>query len=157
MTGQRKKYRVLVLGGQGGGIGARLIKALSAKLPQDCELLCAGTNAMATGAMLKAGAAQGATGENAVVYNAGRADLILGPIGILVANGILGEVSAGMAEAVSSSDAVKILIPSSGCGILVAGAEDCRLEEAINRAVSLAMKEINGAFPPARQEAGRIG
>lgn len=134
--------RVLILDGQGGGIGAQLVRLLRPRLPQDCELLCLGTNVLATSAMLKAGASQGATGENAIVYNAARADLILGPIGIILANGILGEVSPAMAAAVSGSDAVKVLIPSSTCGIHVAGTEDCRLDEYLRRAVEEAEREL---------------
>lgn len=133
---------VLILDGQGGGVGGELVKLLKPELPEDCRLLCVGTNVMATSAMLKAGAVQGATGENAVVCNAARADLILGPIGIILANGILGEVSPSMAAAVSGSSAVKILIPSASCGIHVAGTEKCRLEEYIRRAVDLAVKEL---------------
>ena len=72
-------YRILVLDGQGGGIGGRLVRLLSERIPEGCALMCVGTNALATSTMLKAGAKQGATGENAVIYNAGRADLILGP------------------------------------------------------------------------------
>lgn len=86
--------RILVLDGQGGGMGAQLIRLLLQELPQGCELLCVGTNVLATNAMLKAGCPQGATGENAAIYQAGRADVILGPIGIILANGILGEVPA---------------------------------------------------------------
>lgn len=133
---------VLILDGQGGGVGSRLVKLLKPRLPEDCRLLCVGTNVAATAAMLKAGAAQGATGENAIVYNAPKADLILGPIGVILANGIMGEVSPAMAAAVSGSGAVKILIPSSTCGVHVAGTEDCRLDEYIRRAVDLAEKEI---------------
>ena len=103
---------ILILDGQGGGVGSQLVKLLKPRLSEDCRLLCVGTNVMATSAMLKAGALQGATGENAVVYNAARADVILGPIGVALANGILGEVSPAMAAAVSGSEAVKILIPS---------------------------------------------
>ena len=77
--------RILIIDGQGGGMGAQLAKLLLPKLPADCELLAVGTNVLATSAMLKAGAVCGATGENAVVYNAARADVILGPIGILMA------------------------------------------------------------------------
>nr|WP_325211758.1 DUF3842 family protein [uncultured Oscillibacter sp.] len=133
---------VLVLDGQGGGVGSQLVKQLKPRLPGDCRLLCVGTNVAATAAMLKAGAVQGATGENAVVYNAARADLILGPIGMVLANGILGEVSPAMAAAVSGSGAVKILIPSSSCGVRVAGAEELRLEEYLRRAVELAAGEL---------------
>ena len=135
-------HNILILDGQGGGVGGQLVKLLKPRLPQDCRLLCVGTNVMATSAMLKAGAAQGATGENAVIYNAARADVILGPVGVILANGILGEVSPAMASAVSGAGAVKILIPSSSCGVRVAGVEECRLEEYIRRAVELAVKEL---------------
>ena len=136
--------RVLILDGQGGGIGAQLTRLLVKELPEDWELLCVGTNVMATGAMLKAGANQGATGENALIYNAARADLILGPIGMILANGIMGEVSPTMAAAVSGSEAVKILIPTSTCGIFVAGTEELRLEEYLRRAVEQAKTVMNG-------------
>ena len=134
---------ILILDGQGGGVGSQLVKLLKPRLPEDCRLLCVGTNVMATSAMLKAGAAQGATGENALVYNAARADLILGPIGVILANGILGEVSPAMAAAVSGSGAVKILIPSASCGVYVAGTEECRPDEYISQAVDLAAKELS--------------
>ena len=133
---------ILILDGQGGGVGSQLVKLLKPRLPEGCRLLCVGTNVMATSAMLKAGAPQGATGENAVICNAARADLILGPIGAILANGILGEVSPAMAAAVSGSGAVKILIPSASCGVHVAGTEECRLEEYIRRAVELAVRGL---------------
>lgn len=133
---------ILILDGQGGGVGSQLVKLLKPRLSSDCRLLCIGTNVMATSAMLKAGASQGATGENALVFNAARADVILGPIGVILANGILGEVSPAMAAAVSGSGAVKILIPSASCGVYVAGTEECRLDEYIRRAVELAAREL---------------
>ena len=123
-------------------MGSQLIRLLKPRLPEDWDLLCLGTNVLATSAMLKAGAAQGATGENAVIYNAARADLILGPVGVILANGILGEVSPAMAAAVSGSEAVKILIPSASCGVYVAGVEECRLEEYLRRAADLAAREL---------------
>ena len=134
---------VLVLDGQGGGMGTQLIKMLVPALPGDCELLAVGTNVLATNAMLKAGAPHGATGENAVIYNAARADMILGPIGMILANGILGEVSPRMATAVSGAAAEKILIPSSHCGVQVAGTQDCRLEEYLQNAVALALRALD--------------
>ena len=134
--------RILIIDGQGGGIGSRLAALLRPRLPEGCELLCAGTNALATSAMLKAGAARGATGEHAIVYNAQRAHLILGPMGILLANGILGEVAPAMAAAVSGAECKKVLIPSSTCGVLVAGTEERRLEDYLNSAVDLALGEI---------------
>ena len=134
--------RILIIDGQGGGIGSRLAALLRPRLPEGCELLCAGTNALATSAMLKAGASRGATGEHAIVYNAQRAHLILGPMGILLANGILGEVSPAMAAAVSGAECKKVLIPSSTCGVLVAGREERRLEDYLGSAVELALGEI---------------
>lgn len=141
----KNRFRVLVIDGQGGGLGAQLVKLLKPVIPAGCELLCVGTNVLATNAMLKAGACQGAAGENAVIYNAGRADLILGPMGIIQANGILGEVSPAMAVAVSGSEAVKIMIPSSNCGIYVAGTESCRLDEYLRRAVELVRQQLTEA------------
>ena len=137
-----KQRILLVLDGQGGRVGSQLVKLLKPRLPADCTLLCVGTNVSATAAMLKAGAVQGATGENAVVYNAARADLILGPIGIILANGILGEVSPAMAAAVSGAQGKKIRVPSASCGVQVAGTEELRLEEYLRRAAGLAAKEL---------------
>ena len=141
--------RILIIDGQGGGIGARLVSLLRPRLPAGRELLCPGTNSLATSAMLKAGADRGATGENALCYNAQRSDLILGPIGVVLANGIMGEVSPAAASAVSGAECVKILIPSPTCGTLIAGTEDCRLEEYLRRAVELALQELEKAgFSP---------
>lgn len=133
---------ILVLDAQGGGMGAQLVKRLAPVLPADCDLLAVGTNVLATNAMLKAGAPRGATGENAVVFNAARAHLILGPIGMILANGILGEVSPAMAAAVSGAAAEKILIPASHCGVQIAGAQDCRLEDSLQNAVALALRAL---------------
>ena len=135
--------RILIIDGQGGGIGSRLAALLRPRLPEGCELLCAGTNALATSAMLKAGAARGATGENAVCHNAAQADLIVGPVGIIMANGIMGEVSPGMSVAVSGARAQKVLIPSSTCGIHVAGAEGLRLDEYLHRAADTAVRLLS--------------
>lgn len=138
-----KERIVLVVDAQGGGMGAQLVKRLKPRLPQGCTLLCTGTNVLATSAMLKAGAPQGATGENAIIYNAGRAQVILGPIGIILANGILGEVSPAIAAAVSGSAAKKVLIPSNHCSVAVAGTADRRLDEYLDEAVELALKELS--------------
>ena len=135
-----RSKKVLILDGQGGGIGAQLARMLAKELPAGWEMVCVGTNVSATSAMLRAGASQGATGENAVIVNAARADLILGPIGMILANGIMGEVSPVMASAVSGSPAVKILIPTSTCGVYVAGTEELRLEDYLNRAVEQARR-----------------
>nr|WP_297171588.1 DUF3842 family protein [uncultured Agathobaculum sp.] len=131
---------VLVIDGQGGGIGSQLVRLLRPRLAADCALCCVGTNSLATGAMLKAGAARGATGENAVCHNAAQADLIAGPMGIIVANGIMGEVSPRMAAAISGARAQKVLIPSSSCGVHVAGVDALRLEEYLHHAADLAVR-----------------
>ena len=139
-----KMKRCLILDGQGGGIGVQLARLLAKDMPAGWELLAVGTNAAATGAMLKAGAAQGASGENALIYNAARADIILGPIGVILANGILGEVSPAMAAAVSGSEAVKVLIPTTTCGVYVAGTEELRLEDYLRQAADRALAIMRG-------------
>jgi len=113
--------RILVVDAQGGGMGARLIEELKAQSLADCEIVAVGTNALATGAMRKAGADACATGENAVVYNAQHCDIILGPMGIVLANAMLGEISPVIACAVSGSAAHKILLPVGKCGVTIAG------------------------------------
>ncbi len=122
---------------QGGGIGRMLVDQLKREAP-DLRLTAIGTNAAATAAMLKAGADQAATGENAVRVNAADADLLIAPIGMLLADGMLGEVTADMAAAVGRSRAHKILIPSARCGVTVAGAANVTVSEAIHQAVRLA-------------------
>ncbi|EGY80686.1 hypothetical protein HMPREF9129_0225, partial [Peptoniphilus indolicus ATCC 29427] len=101
---------ILVIDAQGGGLGKQIVQALKEKY-KDLEIIAVGTNGIATTNMLKAGASFGATGENAVVVNCARADVIVGPIGILLTNSLYGEITAKMAEAVSLSRAKRILIP----------------------------------------------
>ncbi len=107
------KKRICVVDGQGGGIGATLIKYIKAEYGETIELTALGTNAIATAQMLKAGANCGASGENAVCRTVERADCILGPVAVTWANAMLGEVTPKIAEAVMSSPAVKILLPLS--------------------------------------------
>ena len=116
---RKREVLVVIIDGQGGGVGRALTEAVRKAYPTLC-IRAVGTNALATAAMLKAGASEGATGENAVIFNARQADVLLGPIGILAANGLLGEVTPRMAEAIGSSDAVKILLPSQRCSIRLA-------------------------------------
>ena len=101
--------RVMVLDGQGGGIGATLIKGLRASLGLDLEILALGTNSIATSRMMKAGANRGGSGENAIVRTSHGVDVIIGPVSILMANAMMGELTPKMATAVSSSPARKIL------------------------------------------------
>lgn len=135
--------RIVVIDGQGGGLGADLVARLKARLGKKAQVWAVGANALATSAMLRAGADKGATGENAVCYNAAHADLIMGPIGLLSANALMGEVSPAMAAAVSAADARRILIPMSSCGVLVAGSTGRKLEELLEDAVSLAEREVD--------------
>lgn len=102
---------VMVVDGQGGGIGAAIIKGLRESSGDAVEIWALGTNSIATSRMMKAGANRGATGENAIIQSSPRADVIAGPLAIIMANAMMGEVTPGMAEAVSSSVATKILIP----------------------------------------------
>lgn len=111
---------VLVLDGQGGRLGSQLVKEIVQRFPEQ-ELLAVGTNSMATERMLKAGAPRAATGENAVAVACRRADVILGPMGMVIADALLGEVTPVMARAVGQSGAVRILLPSDKCETLVAG------------------------------------
>lgn len=126
--------KVLVIDGQGGKMGRALVEnILKQNIP--CELVAIGTNALATEAMLKGGAAAAATGENPVVVNAKDADVIAGPMGIIAANALLGEVTPSMALAVSESKALKVLIPVNRCGIFAAGTEDKTPAQYIESAV----------------------
>ena len=110
---------ILVIDGMGGGIGKAVVEFLK---PEYAEYITAiGTNALATSAMLKAGASRGATGENAVIYNCKSADIIIGPIGIVLADSMLGEISPAIAVAIAASPAQKILIPVQNCNAAVVG------------------------------------
>ena len=111
---------VLIVDGQGGRLGKQLVKEVLERFPEQ-DVLAVGTNSMATEAMLKAGAPRAATGENAVAVACRKADIILGPMGIVIADALLGEVTPAMAKAVGQSDAVRILLPSDKCSTLVAG------------------------------------
>ena len=114
---------ILVIDGQGGNIGRALVREITEKLP-DAELIAVGTNSIATASMLKAGARNAATGENAVLVACRRADVIAGPIGIVIADALLGEVTPAMAVAVGQSRAARVLIPVNRCDTLVAGVTD---------------------------------
>lgn len=126
---------IVVIDGQGGQIGVRLVKEISAKF-ENAELTAIGTNAVATAAMLKAGAGRAATGENPVVVACRSADVIIGPIGIVIADALLGEVTEKMALAVARADAARILIPMNKCDNLVAGVSDLNAGALIADAVS---------------------
>lgn len=132
-----------MIDGQGGGLGKALIAAFIKALPS-VPLIALGTNSLATSAMLRAGAAAGATGEHAIIWQSRDADLILGAAGILITGAMMGEISPAMASAVSQSPAVKILIPSQRCGLIIAGTRQLSMEEAVSDTISRAAEVLAG-------------
>ena len=114
---------ILVIDGQGGQMGAQLIKVIGERF-KDINVTAVGTNATATAAMLKAGAKKAATGSNPVVVACRKADVIIGPVGIVIADSMYGEVTPTMAIAVGQADATRILIPVNKCENMIAGIED---------------------------------
>ena len=125
---------ILIIDGQGGNLGRMLTRRLREALPQ-ADIVAVGTNSTATENMLKGGADRAATGENAVVVNARRARVITGPLGIVIADALMGEVTPAMAMAVGTSDAVRVLIPMNRCDTLVAGVADKPMSELVEDAV----------------------
>lgn len=125
---------ILVIDGQGGRLGKQLIESLRKAFPQ-AYIMGVGTNSIATAAMLKGGADEGATGENPVLVGCRKADVIVGPLGIVIADSLLGEVTPKMAVAVAQSQAKRILIPMNRCDNLVAGVNGQSIGELIEDAV----------------------
>jgi hypothetical protein len=131
-----------VIDAQGGGIGATLIKYAKAAFGERIELLALGTNAVATAQMLKAGANRGASGENAIVHTVAGADVVIGPIAITWANAMLGEVTPGIAEAVTSCTATKILLPLSQESVILVGVSTEPLPHMVETLVNEKLKEV---------------
>lgn len=134
--------KIGVIDGQGGGIGSLIVKRLRDEFGDSIEILALGTNAVATTAMMKSRANKGATGENAIVWNAGRVDLITGPLSIVLPNAMLGELTPKMAEAIVSSNIKKILLPLNQEGIDVAGVEKEPLPHMVEKLIERIRKEI---------------
>lgn len=134
--------KIVVMDGQGGRLGKLLVEEVRARLPQ-AQILAIGTNALATSAMLKAGADFGATGENPVIRGVADADGVLGPVGIVVANSILGEVTPAMAAAVGSCRGKKYLVPMNSCGVIVAGVAEQSLSAYVADAVEALVRDLN--------------
>lgn len=134
--------KIMVIDGMGGGIGKAVVERLRREAA-DYTILAVGTNAIATSAMLKAGADQSATGENAVIFNSGRADVIIGTVGIVLANAMLGEISPRIAEAVAASEAAKILIPVSKCNTFITGVKEQPATQYIDEIPDI-LKKISG-------------
>lgn len=133
---------ILIIDGQGGQLGAQLVKEISAQF-KNIDITAIGTNAVAASSMLKAGAKNAASGENPVIVACRKADVIIGPIGIVIADSLLGEVTGKMALAVGQADAVRILIPMNKCDNLVAGVSELNMGALINDALSKLSGIIN--------------
>ena len=121
---------ILVVDAQGGGIGKQLVSSIKKNMPK-AVITAVGTNSAATSAMLKAGADNAATGENAVIVNSRKADVIIGPIGIVIADALLGEITPLMANAIAQSNAKRLLIPINSCNNIVVGVNDLNVGKLI--------------------------
>ncbi len=135
--------RIAIIDGQGGGIGALIIKALREAFGETIEIVALGTNSTATSAMMKARANKGATGENAIVRNASKVDIITGPLSIVLANGMLGELTPRIAEAVASSSAKRYLLPVNQEGVDIIGVVKDPLPHMIDKLISLIKEDVH--------------
>lgn len=136
-----KKEIICVIDGQGGGIGSTIVKRLKEEFGERVEIIALGTNSIATAAMMKARANRGATGENAIVQMTPQADYIIGPISIVMANAMMGELTPVMAEAVSSSPASKILLPLSQEKVSIVGVTPQPLPHLVEELILRKLKE----------------
>lgn len=132
---------VLVIDAQGGGLGKQLISAIKKDLP-NVHVLAVGTNTAATAAMLKAGADAAATGENSVLVACRKADFIIGPVGMVIADAMLGEITPVMAKAVAQANAVRIMIPFSNCDNYIAGVSDFSTGRLVSDALNELKKQV---------------
>lgn len=126
---------ILVIDAQGGGIGKQIVSALKKRYPEQ-YITAVGTNSLATSSMLKAGADAAATGENPVIVCSRRADVIIGPVGIVIADALLGEITAAMAAAVGQSPAKRILVPVNHCDNYIVGVTDLSMAKLIEGVVA---------------------
>jgi hypothetical protein len=143
MEMEKRKKSIAVIDGQGGGIGTVIIKRLREAFAEEVEVIGLGTNAMATGAMLKAGANKGASGENAIVQTVKTVGIVTGTIGILAANSMMGEVTPKMAEAIASSPAMKCLLPLKMLGLEIIGVSKEPLPHLVDQLVRRIEEMIN--------------
>jgi len=127
----KNTYNILIIDGQGGKLGRQLIEAIKARF-DNIEIIAIGTNSIAASTMLKGGADYAATGENPIIVACRKADIIIGPIGIVIADSLMGEITPKMAVAIGQSNATRILIPVNRCENLVAGVPDLSVSALIN-------------------------
>jgi hypothetical protein len=143
-TMEKRKKSIAVIDGQGGGIGSAMIKRLREGFGEQVEIIGLGTNAMATGAMLKVGANKGASGENAIVQTVKTVDIIIGTTGIVIANSMMGELTPKMAEAIASSSAMKCLLPLKMPEVEIIGAPKEPLPHLIDQLIKRMKEMITG-------------
>jgi hypothetical protein len=136
--------RIAVVDGQGGGIGKHIIEKIRREIGEDIDILALATNALATSLMLKAGANEGASGENAIIYNCPRVDLIVGPMGIIIPHSMLGEITPQIAEAIASSQVPKMLLPVLKGDVELVGLAGEPLPHLVTRLVDR-IKELPGS------------
>ena len=134
--------KICVIDGQGGGIGSAIIKKIKEAYEERVEVIALGTNAIATAQMLKARANRGASGENAIVQTVKTVDVIIGPIGIIIAQAMMGEVTPGIAEAVSASPATKYLIPLSQENVKIIGVSEMPLPHLIEELIETRLNRM---------------
>lgn len=134
--------RVAVVDGQGGGMGKYITERLRKEFGENIEILALGTNAMATIQMLKAGANEGATGENAIVYNVDKVDLIVGSLAIVLANSMLGELTPAMAAAIASSPTPKLLLPIHKSNVTIVGLVSEPIPHAMEKVIDWIKKRM---------------
>jgi hypothetical protein len=135
--------KIAVIDGQGGGIGAYIIKSLRETFKDNVEIIALGTNAAATANMMKNKANKGASGENAVIWNCQKVDLIIGPLSILIANGIMGELTGKMAEAIGNCSAKKFLLPINQEGVEIIGVVKEPLPHLVEKLILQIKEEFN--------------
>ena len=139
---QGDTVKIMVMDGQGGGIGGAIIKGLRESIGNDLTILALGTNSIATSRMMKAGANRGGTGENAIAQTSQKVDVIIGPLSILMANSMMGEVTQAMACAVSSCEAKKVLLPLIQENVRIVGVSDEPLPHLVAQVIEI-IKEMN--------------
>lgn len=136
--------RVAVIDGQGGGIGKSLVEKIKTHFGNQVHVIALGTNAVATSLMIRAGADDGASGENAIIVNVNQVDMIIGTVGIISANSMLGELTPAMAKAISASSAKKVLIPLNRCNLTVTGVSASGLPEHIDEVIESIRLSLGG-------------
>ncbi|MDR2068394.1 MAG: DUF3842 family protein [Spirochaetaceae bacterium] len=142
------KQKVVIIDGMGGGIGAQLISRIRELACEELEIIALGTNAVAAERMIKAGAHRGAAGENAIKVSAPLGDFILGPIGIVIANSLMGEISPAMTEAILAAPGEKILLPLQQDHFRLAGMESLPFTKIIDKAIDILKERLSAGRPP---------